>query len=89
MDPDNPLSSGQPDNIPENVEFCGYDPHGPPPFEDSTNNVVVEPVSIANSNEIETELLQVIDPLMPSVQMGIDIYEEVLDLLGNYAPTEQ
>ena len=89
MNPDNPLSSGGPDNVPENVEFYGYDPHGPPPFEDSNNNIVVEPLSIANANEIEAELLQVIDPLMPSVQMGIDIYEEVLDLLGNYAPTEQ
>ena len=89
MNPDNPLSSGQPDSLPENFEFYGYDPYGPSPFESSDNNVVVEPVSIANGNEIQTELLQIIDPLQPSVQMGIDIYEEVLSLLGNYAPTEQ
>ena len=53
MNPDNPLSSGGPDNVPENVEFYGYDPHGPPPFEDSNNNIVVEPLSIANANKIE------------------------------------
>ena len=49
----------------------------------------MEPVSIVNGNQIQTELLQIIDPLQPSVQMGIDIYEEVLSLLHNYAPTGQ
>jgi hypothetical protein len=88
MNPDNPLSSGQHDNVPENVEFYRYDPHGSSPFEDSNNNVV-QPVNIANGNEVQAEILQVIDPLIPSVQMGIDIHEEVLSLLVNYAHTEQ
>ncbi|CAB3999103.1 Hypothetical predicted protein [Paramuricea clavata] len=79
---------GNMDNIPENVEFYGYDPHGSSPFEDSNNNVV-QPVNIANGNEVQAEILQVIDPLMPSVQMGIDIHEEVLRLSVNYAHTEQ
>lgn len=88
MNPENPLSTGQPDQLPENAEFYGYDPHGPSPFEDSDNNVVVPPINMENASEIQEELLQVIDPLTPSTQMGIDIYEEVLHLLANYAPTD-
>lgn len=85
MDPDNPLSSGQPDSIPDNTQFYGYDPSGPSPFEDSNNNVVVQPVSLPNEDVIQRDILQVIDPLASSEQMGIDIYEEALGLLNNYA----
>ena len=74
MNPDKHLTNGQPDSLPESFEFYGYDPYGPSPFENSNNNVVLEPVSIANGNEIQSELLQSMDPLQPSVQMGIDIY---------------
>ena len=36
-----------------------------------------------NGSEIQSEILQAIDPLAQSDEMGIDIYEEVLNLLQN------
>ncbi len=81
--PENPLLNGQPDPLPESAEFYGYDPHGPTPFNESDNNVVVPLIDIDNAREIEQEVLHVIDPLAPSNEMGIDIYEDVLNFLQN------
>ncbi len=81
--PENPLLNGQPDPLPESAEFYGYDPQGHTPFNESDNNVVVPPIDIDNAREIEQEVLQVIDPLAPSNEMGIDIYEDVLNFLQN------
>ena len=86
MNPDNPLSDGQPDQLPEDEQFYGYDPEGPSPFENSDNVVVVPPVNMENDDVIQSEHLQIIDHLMPSTQMGVDIYEEVLHLLAT--PTD-
>ena len=86
MNPDNPLSDGQPGQLPEDEQFYGYDPKGPFPFENSDNVVVVPPVNMENVDVIQSELLQIIDPLIPSTQMGVDIYEEVLHLLAT--PTD-
>ena len=81
LNADNPLLSGQPDPLPENAEFYGFDPHGPNPFDESDNDVVVHPINIENATDIQSEILQVVNPLAPSNEMGIDIYEEVLNLL--------
>ena len=82
-DPENPLFTGQPDPPPESAEFYGYDPHGPTPIIDSDNNVVVPPIDIENATELQSAILDVVDPLAASNEMGIDIYEEVLTFLRN------
>ena len=44
--PENPMLTSQPDEMPENVEFYGCDPNGPNPFENSDNAGVVPPIDI-------------------------------------------
>ena len=75
----NPLACGSLDDEPDDPEIYGYDPEGPSPQED--NNVVVEPVTLDNSILLETYVLEIIDPLRPSTQLGIDIYTQALELL--------
>ena len=73
----NPLAHESLDNEPN--EIYEYDPEGPSPQED--NNVVVEPVTLDNSILLESYVLEIIDPLRPSTQLGIDIYTQALELL--------
>ena len=60
----------------------GYDPEGPSPSE-KDNNVVVEPISIDKRHSIECYMyvLDVVDPLTQSTQLGIDLYIQALDLV--------
>ena len=60
----------------------GYDPEGPFPSEED-NNVVVEPISIDKRHLIECYMyvLGVVDPLTQSIQLGIDLYIQALDLV--------
>ena len=44
MDINNPLSHGELDEDPQNLELYGEDPQGPTPFDDSENEVIVLPV---------------------------------------------
>ena len=46
MHVDNPLSHGQLEENPDDIEFYGYDPDGPSTQEESSNHVAVEPVAI-------------------------------------------
>lgn len=75
----NPLAHGSLDDEPDDPEIYGYDPEGPSPQEH--NNVVVEPVTLDNSILLESYVLEIIDPLRPSTQLGIDIYTQALELL--------
>ena len=78
LNEDNPLVCGQLDEDPNDLEFYGVDPDGPSPFEDSNNNVVVPPVTLPVEHQsVQTKVLERIDPLMPSMQMGIDIYTNI------------
>ena len=78
---DNPLANGLLDGEPDSLEFYGDDPKGPSPFDDTENNVVVNPVSINNGSSISTMVFQQIDPLISSAQMGVDVYMETLSLV--------
>ncbi len=78
MNPNNPLSAGEVDEVPEDISIYGDDPQGPSPFEDSENNVVVEPVNIESADLIRSLALQVMNPLDQSSEMGIDIYTKAL-----------
>ena len=52
MNNENPLANNVLDENPEDMQFYGYDPDGPSPFEDSDNDVVVPPVLIQHHSEI-------------------------------------
>ena len=56
-----------------------YDPEGPSPSEED-NNVVVERISLDKRLSIECYVLDVVDPLTQSTQLGIDLYIQALDL---------
>ena len=75
----NPLAHGSLDDEPDDPEIYGYDPEGPSPQEH--NNVVVESVTLDNSILLKSYVLEIIDPLRPSTQLGIDIYTQALELL--------
>ena len=78
LNEDNPLVHGQLDEDPDDLEFYGVDPDGPSPFEDSNNNVVVPPVTLPVEHQsVQAKVLEWIDPLMSSMQMGIDIYTNI------------
>ena len=81
MHPNNPLANpGEIDENPEDLHMYGYDPEGPPPVNED-NEVVVEPVDLGNQSEIEAFVLEHINPLGESRDMGIDIYEEAYHLV--------
>lgn len=78
LNEDNPLVRGQLDEDAKDLEFYGVDPDGPSLFEDRNNNVVLPPVTLPVEHQsVQTTVLARIDPLMPSMQMGIDIYTNI------------
>ena len=60
-------------------QFYGYDPEGSSPSKED-NNVVVEPISLDKRHSIECYVLDVVDPLTQSTQLGIDLYIQAQDL---------
>ena len=78
LNEENPLANGQLDEDPNDLEFYGVDPDGPSPFEDSNNNVVVPPVTLPVEHQsVQGKVLEQIDPLSSSTEMGIDIYTKI------------
>ena len=70
-----PLAHGQLDEDPNDLEFYGVDPDGPFPFEESNKNVAVPPVTLLVEHQsFQAKVLEQIDPLTSSTQMGIHIY---------------
>ena len=82
MNEENPLSHDMLDGNPEDLQYYGYDPDSPSPFEETDNNVVVAPINIEHDLEVRT-ILQTVDPLRHSNEMGIDVYVEALALVEN------
>ena len=70
----NPLAHSQLDDDPDDLEYYGYDPQGPSPLE--SNNVAVVPqITLGNNNEeIRSFVLQNLNPLSQSSDMGVEIY---------------
>lgn len=77
---DNPLAHGLLEEEPPNMEIYGYDPQGPSPTE-GDNNVIIDPVDISHEDLLKSFVLEHLDPLRPSTEMGVDIYSEDLDLV--------
>lgn len=78
LNEENPLAHGQLDEDPNDLEFYGVDPDGPSPFEDSNNNVVVPPVTLPVEHQsVQAKVLECINPLTSSTEMGIDIYTNI------------
>ena len=83
IDPNNPLANDGLDDDPEGLELYGEDLQGPcSMFDEGTNNVVVSPDAIPHDQEVAADIYQIIDPNRNSPDMGIDIFIEVLDLVG-------
>ncbi|CAB4021454.1 hypothetical protein AWC38_SpisGene3841 [Paramuricea clavata] len=82
LNTNNPLAHGELDEDPDDLAVYGIDPAAPSPFEDSDNNVVVPPVNLPGDNQlIQSYVEDRIDPLMPSTEMGIDIYEMIHQII--------
>lgn len=80
MRANNPHAHGDIDAEPHDIELYGCDPEGASPSEED-NNIVVEPITLDNRHSIESSVLDVVDPLMQSTQLGIDLYIQALDLV--------
>ena len=76
----NPLAHGDIDEEPADVQLYGYDPEGPSPSEEN-NNVVVESIPLDNKDILESYVLDVVDPLTMSIQLGIYLYTQALNLV--------
>lgn len=83
MNDENPLANDRLDENPQDLQFYGYDPDGPSPFDDTDNNIVVPPVVIEHHLEVLEVFQRLLDPLRPSYEMGIDVYVEALRLIEN------
>lgn len=82
MHHDNPLAYGGIDDEPNDIEYFGIDQGGPTPLE-SNNNVVVDEIDLGDNQSLTSIALEVIDPLRESSHMGIDIFQETLELVSN------
>jgi len=82
IQPENPLANGKSYDF----EYYGDDPDGPTPL-DSDNNVVVEETDLGQHDSVQSFVLERLDPSRESSQMGVDIFQEALELvqlnLGN------
>ena len=79
MHANNPLAHGDVDGEPDDIQLYGYDQEGPSPSKEA--NIVVEPISLDNRHSIESYVLDVVDLLTHSTQLGIDLYIQALDLV--------
>ena len=79
LDSNNPLSNGSLDEDPQNLHLYTEDPHGPTQFKGSDNNVIVSHVELSDADAIYSGVLQLIDPLAESSEMGIDIFVRALE----------
>ena len=77
---DNPLSNGGLNEEPYDFECYGHNPNGPTPLH-SDNNVVVEVVDPGENATLQPFVLERRDPLRESPYMGIDIFQDALELL--------
>lgn len=76
---DNPLSHGLPDKAIFDKEIYGYDPQGPS-LSGRDNHVVIDPVDHSHRDLLKSFVMEHLDPLRPSTEMGADIYTEALEL---------
>ena len=68
----------------DDLKWYGYDPQAPHPNDDSLSTVLVDNVNFDVSEELENQLSYV-NPLAESNNFGIDLYEEVIEIvISNY-----
>lgn len=81
MHPDNPMANGQLEELEEcELQLYGYDPEGPPPISED-GIVVVEPIELDNEDLIRAYILERVNPVRQSLEMGIDVYVEALEMV--------
>eukprot|EP00794_Sanderia_malayensis_P002124 gene2124-2410_t len=82
IDTNNPMASGDLDDISERLELYGEDLEGPcSAFNGATNNVFVSPDVILDGLEVDADIYQLIDPNRHSADVGADVYIKALDLV--------
>ena len=79
--PDNPLAHGVLDEDPNDLEMYGYDAQAPSPVGNSDNAVIVEEINMDYGDLLQSYVLERLDPLQQSNEMGVDIYKEALELV--------
>ncbi len=79
--PNNPLAHGMLDEDPNDLEMYGYDAQAPSPVGNSDNAVVVEEINMDYGDLLQSYVLERLDPLQQSNEMGVDIYKEALELV--------
>ena len=67
--------------IPDDLEWFGFDPYAPTPDDDGLSTVDVEDVHLDLPDEIAFMLRSRCDPLSISDSFGIDLYQQALTLL--------
>ena len=68
----------------DDLEWYGYDPQAPHPNDDGLSTVLVDNVNFDVSEELENQL-SYINPLAESNNFGIDLHEEVIEIvISNY-----
>ena len=80
MHADNPLAEGLLDEEPNDLTMFGYDAQGPSCLGEE-NNIVVEPIDFDYKALIESYVLDNLDPLKETSELGIDIFCEALNLI--------
>ena len=80
MHENNPLVHGGVDGDPNDLQLFGYDPDGPATSEE-VNNVVVEPVPLDDMDLFQSHVLEALDSLMRSTELGVDLYHQALELV--------
>jgi hypothetical protein len=70
-------------NRTEDLELYRIDPDGPvhPEEDESSNTVEVPQINPSGGNH--GQLLQDVDPMSPSDDFGVDLYLQVINILGN------
>ena len=61
------------------MEISGYDPQGPSPV--GTDNDVIDSVDLGHGDLLKSFVLEHLDPLRLSTEMGAEIYIEALELV--------
>ena len=93
LNPDNSMASSLLDDEvdPELHEFYGLNREAPIPLEESSNNVVIPPIILPRdeTDSVYAQVSQVMDSLMPSTQLGIDIYCMVRQLIKDILENQQ
>ena len=71
-------------NSVDDLEWYGFDPQAPHPNDDGLSTVLVHDINFEIPEQLASHLTEHINPLVESNSFGIDIYEQVLEIVLLY-----